>query len=507
MATYTANVLEFAGVNQQAPVANIQRHQIGYAVDFDHLDESGKPSVVFSWNRNIHAKDLATKKNYVEPEHITPIPSAETLRLSQAKHLTKAYKDGLDYIRAEKDYREKQEFLDRITPGRPPWISPRGPAKNQVSIGTNTSTSGLPVPDDNGVVAHYPVEVTAMTGLRFSAPPGGKEHVPKPMGLGQSNGLVIRTEETEIRKDPATGLSLVNSGAGSTTPLDPMIITPDEIPMPGLYPNFPSPSSPLSHTSAKSPEVEQAPSINPDDLVIASTRKDPQEVSDILESNIIDNRFISTPARTPFRFRGRPSEALAGQKRKGTPLPRLDKKRQRREEELDEMQPLDEIAVVTNITVPGGTATRLTHKKGQQESLKIIPESLKSGVKRPAMRQPEERQIKKRTRLNDADEDIVKLEPIEKVEKQRQRKPTRNVNYTPPPGAPHPFDENPWERTAGAARNLRPIAALRGKKDIDYAMERSDPLISNVSIPTVELRRRKAGPSSTEPARKKQRII
>ncbi|KAI8999648.1 hypothetical protein BC832DRAFT_541739 [Gaertneriomyces semiglobifer] len=470
MSTYRANALEFAGINRTQSIANVQKHQVGYAVDYDKLDEFGKPSVVFAWNRNIHGTDLATKKNYVAPEQVSSISSKEALRISAAKHLTQAYKDGLEYVQAEKDYRAKQEYLDRITPGRS-----GGPGKNRVSIGTNTSTSGLPVPDGNGVVAHYAPEVTAMTGLMFSAPVGGKEAMPQPTGVGSSGGLVIATKETE------------------------------EPPMPGLFPNFPSPTS---STTSEEPDVAEVPKqrINPDDLVIASTVRNPQDVEDILESNIIDNRFVPTPAMTPFRFRGRQSESLAGQKRKGTPLPRMDKKRQRTDVPLDGMQPLDEIGFVTSVTIPGGTGTRVPHNAAVLTT--VIPEPLKPGVKRPAFRQPEERQIKKRTRLNDADEDIIRLEPVEVVEQaQKRRKATRNVNYASAPGVEHPFDEEPWERTTGAPRNLRPIAALRGKKDIDYAMERPDPLISEVVIPTVQLRRRKAGPSSTEPARKKQRII
>src|SRR5690606_33186732 len=106
----------------------------------------------------------------------------------------------------------------------------------------NTSTSGLPIPDNNGVVAHYAPEVTAMTGLMFAAPFGGKEAAPLPTGVGSSNGLVIATKETEVRTDPVTGLGVVNNATGSTTPLDPMIISLQEPPMPGLFPNFPSPT-------------------------------------------------------------------------------------------------------------------------------------------------------------------------------------------------------------------------------------------------------------------------
>ncbi|KAI8999149.1 hypothetical protein BC832DRAFT_541983 [Gaertneriomyces semiglobifer] len=436
MSTYRANALEFAGINRTQSIANVQKHQVGYAVDYGKLDEFGKPSVVFAWNRNIHGTDLATKKNYVAPEQVSSISSKEALQISTAKHLTQAYKDGLEYVEAEKDYRAKQEYLDRITPGRS-----GGPAKNGVSIGTNTSTSGLPVPDGNGVVAHYAPQVTAMTGLMFSAPVGGKEAMPQPTGVGSSGGLVIATKETEVRKDPTTGLGVVNSATGSTTPLDPMVISPQEPPMPGLFPNFPSPTS---STSSKEPDVSETPQqrISPDDLVIASTVRNPQEVEDILESNIIDNRFVPTPAMTPFRFRGRQSESLAGQKRKGTPLPRMDKKQQRTDVPLDGMQPLDEIGIITSVTVPGGTGTRVPHNAAV--STTVIPEPLKPGVKRPAFRQPEERQIKKRTRLNDADEDIIRLEPVEVVEQaQKRRKATRNVNYASAPGAPHPFDEEP----------------------------------------------------------------
>ncbi|KAI9103416.1 hypothetical protein DFS34DRAFT_590945 [Phlyctochytrium arcticum] len=118
MALYRANNLEFAGVNNQAPIADLQTRQRGVALDYDHLDEFGKPKVVFSWNRNIHAQDFGTKGNTVAPVYQESVSSTDSLRISAAQHMTKAYKDGMEYIRAEEDHRKKQKYVDLITPGR-----------------------------------------------------------------------------------------------------------------------------------------------------------------------------------------------------------------------------------------------------------------------------------------------------------------------------------------------------------------------------------------------------
>ncbi|KAI9097106.1 hypothetical protein DFS34DRAFT_622533 [Phlyctochytrium arcticum] len=204
---YRANYLEFQGLNQSKGIPNLQRHQIGRAVDYNRLDEYGQPDVVYSWNRNIHAKDLATKNNYVEPVHEQQISSADILRLSAKKHYTQAYKDGLEYIKAEKDYRAKERYLDSITPSK---------RIKTADIGTSTSMSGLPIPDTEGRVYHYDAATTAATGMMFEAPADLPE-IPdmQTNRSGTKVHPVILTREKQIVVDPATGAANIHTGSSS----------------------------------------------------------------------------------------------------------------------------------------------------------------------------------------------------------------------------------------------------------------------------------------------------
>ncbi|KAI8823196.1 uncharacterized protein EV422DRAFT_505209 [Fimicolochytrium jonesii] len=194
-AIYRANYQEAQGVNRPKSIAYLRRQQIGQALDYGHLDAYGRPNVKYAWNRNIHQRDLATKQNYVDPKHETVISSVEELKLNAAKLQTRAYKDAMEFLKAEKGFRERELFLDRITPSRRPGTA--------VSVGTSTSTSGLPIPDQTGYVYNYPAEVTAQTGLQFQAPAGGKEVPEEKLNLNTKNmNPMIQTRETEIRLDP-----------------------------------------------------------------------------------------------------------------------------------------------------------------------------------------------------------------------------------------------------------------------------------------------------------------
>ncbi|KAI8824294.1 uncharacterized protein EV422DRAFT_564992 [Fimicolochytrium jonesii] len=165
-AIYRANPLEAQGYNRPKPITNLQRHQIGQALDYGHLDAFGVPMLQ-----------------------------------------SKAYKDAQEFLKAEKDYRERERFLDRITPSRR--------AGTAISVGTSTSTSGLPIPDQTGYVYNYPAEVTAQTGLQFQAPSGGKEVPEEKLNLNTKNvNPVIQTREMEIRVDPMDGTHRVGVATG-----------------------------------------------------------------------------------------------------------------------------------------------------------------------------------------------------------------------------------------------------------------------------------------------------
>ncbi|KAI9008255.1 hypothetical protein BC832DRAFT_539129 [Gaertneriomyces semiglobifer] len=471
---YRANALEFAGINQPAGVPNVQKQLMGHAVDFDNLDEMGKPSIVYSWNRNIHMKDFATKQNYVEPVYEPWLSSKEVLRISEAQHLTKAYKDGLDYIKAEKDYRlqlDDEAILVEIR--------------------------GLPIPDGNGVVPTYDAQTTAMTGLMFAAPYGRVEAIPQQSNaLSRSGGLVVATSETEIRQDPITGLSTVSHGVGSTTPLDPMIYAQDDPPMPGLFPeNFPN--SPLT-SSPESPVSVTVPMDvleTPPPSVVASTRSNPGQVYDILKDNMFDTRMTVVPGKTPFKFAGgrmlrtpgtvRPgvpinmsTPPVAGVKRKGDPLPRMNKQRVK----LDHPQVLDEVVPENGILTSSSVSSGIAQRMGQGTSVTL------------ATSYP--------TATGKINTTLIPSGGVEKVvDSSTKRRQTRNVNYDFMPGSFMPPPQPTAVPVGSGLLELRPIASLRGKKEVDSAIRR-EPLPYVGTEPTVSLRK-KRGTDIVEPARKK----
>ena len=384
MALYRANYLSDAGINRSPPIPNLQKKQVGVALDYSHIDEFGRPRTVYSWNRNIHDKDFATDGKYATPQYEPRVSGGDLLKLSAAQQQTKAYKDALEFIKAEQDYRAKERYLDRVTPSR------RG---NPVTTGTGTSTSGLPIPDQSGIVYNYPAEVRATTGMVFQAPAGGKEPIDEPSNANsKSPDKVILTKETEIRQDPLTGLSHINVATGSVVPLDSQIPSNDDIPMPGTFPSKP-PSETVSSPSSDNAEIKisSPPLESPIPQVVANSKDDPNGVADIIESNFISTPAVSIPAHGPFRFKGRDPPVLAGKKRKAVgppPIPRLDKKRIRTGE-----SPYDEVAssVPLEQAVPG-------------PSISIDP--LIPGTKRPAMTQPDERQVKKKARTGASPSDV-----------------------------------------------------------------------------------------------------
>ncbi|KND03133.1 uncharacterized protein SPPG_08998 [Spizellomyces punctatus DAOM BR117] len=275
MAYYRANYLSDTYAISP-PIPNLQKRQVGVALDYSKIDILGRPQVVYSWNRNVHEKDLATKTNYAAPKYEPRLSSSDVLKLSAAQRTTKAYRDGLEYVKAEEDYRKKQKYLDSITPSR------RG---NALTVGTQNSLSGLPIPDESGHVFSYPASVTSQTGLMFEAPPNGNEIPAQPRNVNSTPlEPVILTRETEIRRD-AVGNDHVNHGTGAAVPLDAMTMADAYIPpIPGSFPGL----TPEVHV--ESPQIDasmetmpRSAAPIPHDTVLLNDRHDPSGVADVLE--------------------------------------------------------------------------------------------------------------------------------------------------------------------------------------------------------------------------------
>ncbi|TPX53320.1 hypothetical protein PhCBS80983_g06314 [Powellomyces hirtus] len=154
--------------------------------------------------------------------------------MSEGQHFTKAYKDGLEYIKAKKDYHAKERYLDSVTPSR------RG---NPITTGTSTSTSGLPVPDTQGNVLHYDAQTTARTGLMFEAPsdlPEVPMDVDKINVTSKRNNPVILTKGRSIVIDPTTGTGNVSYGSSSVlkAPVVENPMTYSDPVMPGMFPSM-----------------------------------------------------------------------------------------------------------------------------------------------------------------------------------------------------------------------------------------------------------------------------
>ncbi|KAI8818846.1 uncharacterized protein EV422DRAFT_508000 [Fimicolochytrium jonesii] len=275
-------------------IPNLQRHQIGRALDYNNLDENGRPDVIYSWNRNIHDKDLATKTHYVKPVYEERVSSAEILRLSAKQHYTQAYKDGLEYIKAEKDYRAKERYLDSITPSR---------RNKTVTIGTSTSTSGLPVPDTEGRVYNYDAQTTAQTGLMFEAPANLHEVPDLPKNVsGQRVHPVIITHEKEIVVDNLTGAAQVKTGSSSVlkAPVVSNSLDYQEPMMPGSFPNMIGKDEVKIENNIP-PEInignERAE--NKPEIAL-TTISDPNKVEELLSKTQVTSNLVRTPGKTPI---------------------------------------------------------------------------------------------------------------------------------------------------------------------------------------------------------------
>ncbi|KNC99708.1 uncharacterized protein SPPG_05089 [Spizellomyces punctatus DAOM BR117] len=499
MAYYRANYLSDTYAISP-PIPNLQKRQVGVALDYSKVDDLGRAKVVYSWNRNIHDKDLATKENYTEPKYEPRLSSSDVLKISAAQQTTQAYKDGLEYVKAEEDYRKKQKYLDSITPSR------RG---NALTIGTQASTSGLPIPDESGTVFHYPASVTSQTGLMFQAPPNGNEIPAQPRNVNSSPlEPVILTRETEIRRD-AFGNDHVNHATGVAVPLDAMTMGDAYIPpIPGGFPG----STPQVHV--ESPQIDASVETMPrsapipHDTVIMNDHQNPSDVADVLERNSVNEQFISVPARTPFHFKGKEPAVLAGSKRKANappPIPRLNKKKQKTgDAEHDVVEGINLEPVTPPATPPPVAPPRPPDV--------LFAGRAPHGTKRRQYKQPEDKQTIKRRRIDaehveePALEEIVLQNP-EEVERSVRASRRRRVNVDPvlAPMALNPPTLVPL--TADLGSEVRPLTRLRGQREAEYVVP-PVPTQATVHVePTVRSRQRKGAEDVTLPPRKKQRIM
>lgn len=465
MALYRANFIEALGLFVPDPTANVQRGEMGFAVDVGRVDpESGQSHVVYSWNRNIHRKDLATQKpGKTLPQRRGPDASDWALKTSTQPFYTKAYKDGLEYVKAEDDYRSHQKYLDSITPSRS-----RRPDQANLS-GTVESTSGLPVPDRTGHVFHYPAETTASTGMMFEAPQTSQTaRVPstESIGVGTPRTPVILTGETEVMV--STG---VNGEGNLTAPrivhgtgvvLPPPIQTPrmdamNDVRMPGEFPyalpdNRTSPLMPAEPSFTRYPSPpEQSPPV-----LMETDRVDRRGVDQIIHAIEVAARIpvVELPAQTPFVvFRaGNP------------PPPGVLGKRHARPRELWDPNP-----------------TEFKKRRLPSDAL---------GKRRADPRDINPRSPKTR-RIEEDVEDIT-LHPYVP----RGRRIDVQVDADNEDLRADPAPEIP---------GVRPLAALRGRQPLgDYAIARDTPLHIEdpLADPTVRLRKRQ--PKVTRP-NKKQR--
>ncbi|KAI9004206.1 hypothetical protein BC832DRAFT_592897 [Gaertneriomyces semiglobifer] len=533
-APYRANILSQNGINNQCPVANVQRKQMGFAVDYDQIDEYGQPKVVYSWNRNIHDKDNATKKATAELYQPGQLTSKEELRMSEKRHYTKAYKDALEFIRAEEDYRAQERYLDKVTPSR----------RNNTASGT--SSSHLAIPDQGGNVYHYDAATTAMTGLRFEVPLGTREVIEEPSNkMGRSIDRVILTKEREVTVDPVTGLGHVNYATGVSIPADVEVQDMDiDYPMPGTFPGSivprePAPSSPIEEiVDTSSPVQAYAPG-----RLLVNERDNPAEVQRILDQNTFYQKVSNQPARTPFRTRKEARYVPYSKKSKkdvvldapigSTPHVSTGMEAAVVEDvgklvtvkhtaggaeissagrpfttKVDILMPWADartvsqqhnVGTVSSVANDGPyTTSSIESSAGRRGSdVKLV-----KGTKRPAMRQLDERQVKKRARIGSAPSALPKMDiqefhaedPKELDRRIKMRTWGRQVKVVmenvAPIRAPALDVDNIAIQRGSAVRPLAKLGKL-GPDQPDVALVTSAGAYRGTAEPTVSIRKKK----------------
>ncbi|KAJ3159854.1 hypothetical protein HDU88_008422 [Geranomyces variabilis] len=283
-AIYRADPLNYQGLARQPPIANLQHAQTGYALDLNKRDEANLPKVVYAWNRQTHLQnDVATQK---PPNGTTKLlqrlnamnqPSKEILRITPPTVKTKAYKDALEFLAAEKAYRQNEAYLDRITPSRGHFSA--------IMTGSPAAATG-PVPDKSGHVYNYPASVTSSTGMVFSAPPNSGTQPKAVFRAGKATRQipVIFRRDTQINTMPdgstrmSTGSDVVyRPGVKVNNHEIDMSDIPDlhdRAPGPVHDPNQPPP--PVIRASGPPPQLP---------VKIASSASNPEMVRAILQHN------------------------------------------------------------------------------------------------------------------------------------------------------------------------------------------------------------------------------
>ncbi|TPX52865.1 hypothetical protein PhCBS80983_g06430 [Powellomyces hirtus] len=518
MAFYRANYLEFQGINQSKGVHNVQRHQIGQALDYSDLDEYGRPNVTYSWNRNIHDKDMATKKNYVAPVHETQVLSAEVMRMSAGEHHTKAYKDGQEYVKAERDFRAKERYLDSITPSR---------RNHTVSIGTSTSTSGLPVPDTKGNVFHYNAATTAATGLVFEAPHNLPE-VPQSADQLNSNSKrinpVILTREKAISIDNATGAGTITWGSSSVLK-PPVVSNPFEYQdpvMPGTFPDMGVVDVKRDEEMTDAFYIKSEPvEVKPE--IALTTINDPREVEDIIANTEMSrDTFVAASAHSPFaNLRRKPYARLKAPKKEKPTVEKavlrtVDAAQERialgpmepsREVQVETINPRVRAQTLDPVSTRGvkrsNDAEEGSGRPTQKPRVGDLPEAyrLNPSVKQVALAGAPGRPTVHKKQRTDADIEEITLRSVKAVTKQRRG---RNINAQI--DATAVIDPRLQQTEAVAAGFLRPIAKLRGQPHIDFAIPPNFEVNPMIEEATGLRKKRPPAAGATRPT-KRQKVM
>ncbi|KAI8903430.1 hypothetical protein DFJ77DRAFT_444267 [Powellomyces hirtus] len=518
MAFYRANYLEFQGINQSKGVPNVQRHQIGQALDYNDLDEYGRPNVTYSWNRNIHDKDMATKKNYTAPVREKQVSSAEVMRMSAGEHHTKAYKDGQEYVKAERDFRAKERYLDSITPSR---------RNHTVSIGTSTSTSGLPVPDTKGNVFHYNAATTAATGMMFEAPHDLPE-VPQSADQLNANSTrinpVILTREKAISIDNATGAGTITWGSSSVLK-PPVVSNPFEYQdpvMPGTFPDMGVVDVKRDEEMTDSFYIKSEP-IEVKAEIALTTINDPREVEDIIANTEMSrDTFVAASAHSPFaNLRRKPYARLKAPKKEKPTVEKavlrtVDAAQERialgpmepsREVQVETINPRVRAQTLDPVSTRGvkrsNDAEEDSGRPAQKPRVGDLPEAfrLNPSVKRVALAGAPGRPTVHKKQRTDADVEEITLRSVKAVTKQRRG---RNINAQI--DATAVIDPRPQRTEAVAAGLLRPIAKLRGQPHVDFAIPPNFEVNPMIEEATGLRKKRPAAVGATRPA-KRQKVI
>lgn len=305
MAAYRANPFEYInhGINKPPAIANVQQIQAGHALSQTKVDSLGRPRVVSAFNRNIHRVDFATRKpppGQSFMRALNPVgdqASVVPTRYLAAPIFTKAYKDGIEYLKAEKDYRAREKRLDEITPSRRSGWSAN-------LTGTAASQTG-PVPDSTGYAfANHPT-VQMNSGQVFSAPgnyDGQAPTVPIRPGAKVRRPVLVGTQGRIVRTMP-DGTTVMGSSTGVMVhpPVNDADVTEMEVDVPSLHRTVPKKD--IEVLNSPQPilvETEREVKTDPIPTQVASDHKDPSNVKAILEHNQVYGTLRAIPAVGPF---------------------------------------------------------------------------------------------------------------------------------------------------------------------------------------------------------------